>query len=455
MRFLRLLVSPRAAVTLLLLLVGVAAACIFLFPAGAEASGGQGFVGSIFSPVDWFRKLLRGIAKWLFPTSMMDKSLGLVKWLVAVPHPDQKWRHINELHGYMCALGGGILTLTIALGIVRYYLAGITGATHPAEVLPRIVFVGGMLVLYKPVFAQVLTFTNVVTHTMLSWPIVAENLSEMWREFGVASFSGEGWMGGVMVLLAILAAFLIITLLVMKVAIIFLFAILFIVGPVVIALYPIPEASHLLKGWVAALSSVVMIPIGWCVIFVTAGALVGDIGNFGVQNGVAKELDGTALAAIAAILTFYMAYKWPLIVLTQVKGFASNFGVSGSSATGGVRSSLGTAAKVAGYAKVAQTISRLPAAAASAGAGAGAGVVGAIGTLRASRKTRTAASGSSPAGNAAAAATGKAGSAGSGNKKTIRGTATEQPTTKKANKNTTPVQTPRIYFYREWREKRR
>ncbi len=122
----------------------------------------------------------------------------------------------------------------------------------------------------------------------------------------------------------ILAALTLIALLVMKVAKMILLAILFVTGPLVIALYPVPETSHLVKGWATALGSIVLIPVGWCVIFATAGALMGDRESYKTAGTLKGHFGEDLLAATTGFLTFYMAYKWPLIVLSQVRGLASN-----------------------------------------------------------------------------------------------------------------------------------
>lgn len=186
--------------------------------------------------------------------------------------------------------------------------------------------------------------------------------------------------------LVIIAALTLIALLVMKVALIILFAVLFVTGPVVIALYPLPEMSHLARGWATALLSVILIPVGWCVIFAGAGALMGDMGGFSHTRSH-SPIDPALLGVIAGLLTFYMAYKWPLIILGQVKTLAGSFGVSAGTGGGirGVVSSAGT--RVSGYKQVAGSLTRVARPAAALGTAALRGVTHSTASARGVNKS--------------------------------------------------------------------
>ena len=55
-----------------------------------------------------------------------------------------------------------------------------------------------------------------------------------------------------------------------------LLALVFCAGPPFIALAPIPELSHLARVWGHALTAIMLVPIGWTLLFATAGALTLD-----------------------------------------------------------------------------------------------------------------------------------------------------------------------------------
>lgn len=154
---------------------------LLVFPVAASASFGGDFLPGIgfFDLFDLIPKLLAGVAKWLFPKALRLGGEELVPWLVAVPNPTVAscWGQVNELYGYMCALGGGLLTLTVVLAVVRYQISGILGVSHPAEALPRVLLVGGWLVVYRWVFEQLVALVNIITTGILRWPVVAEGVT--------------------------------------------------------------------------------------------------------------------------------------------------------------------------------------------------------------------------------------------------------------------------------------
>ncbi len=57
-------------------------------------------------------------------------------------------------------------------------------------------------------------------------------------------------------------------------------AVLIVAGPPLIALAAIPELAHLARAWRDALMAVALIPLGWTVLFATAGALCLDATSF-------------------------------------------------------------------------------------------------------------------------------------------------------------------------------
>ena len=57
-------------------------------------------------------------------------------------------------------------------------------------------------------------------------------------------------------------------------------AVLIVAGPPLIALSAIPELSHLARSWAHALLAVALVPLGWTVLFATAGALCLDATSF-------------------------------------------------------------------------------------------------------------------------------------------------------------------------------
>ena len=76
-------------------------------------------------------------------------TVATIQHLVALPDP-AAWPHVGALQGDMTYLGAMLLPVTLAVGAVRYWLVGLTGAAHPASAVTR--SVGGrpgVLVAYR------------------------------------------------------------------------------------------------------------------------------------------------------------------------------------------------------------------------------------------------------------------------------------------------------------------
>jgi hypothetical protein len=112
----------------------------------------------------------------------------------------------------------------------------------------------------------------------------------------------------------------------------FVLAVLFVAGPFAIAWWPIPETSAAVRIWANVLMGVLLVPVGWTILFATAGALTLDVTS---ASGGAGSLPGHVEAAFAALITFVLAVMWPLKVLTLRPLLGMSSGAGGSSASTG------------------------------------------------------------------------------------------------------------------------
>ena len=83
-----------------------------------------------------------------------------------------------------------------------------------------------------------------------------------------------------------------------------------------IALSAIPELSHLARAWAHALMAVVLVPLGWTMLFATAGALTSGRDQLHRRRG---GLAGHVAAAFAGLITFVIAVKLPLMLLGELR----------------------------------------------------------------------------------------------------------------------------------------
>jgi translation initiation factor IF-2 len=102
-------------------------------------------------------------------------------------------------------------------------------------------------------------------------------------------------------------------------------------GPLLIALTPLPAVGHLAQAWVLALVGICLIPVGWCIIFASAGAISLDVSDL----GGGAHLGSRTAGAFAALVTFYIAFKWPLMVLGHVRNGLGGLGLRPAAAFGG------------------------------------------------------------------------------------------------------------------------
>ena len=196
-----------------------------------------------------------------------------------------------------------LLPVTLAVGAVRYWLVGLTGAAHPASALVRCVGATGVLVAYRWIVEETVAATNTLTHGILGFPAVGDGLQRIIGVlFGGALLSGAGGVFGAF--LVIVGVVFAAGLFAAQVLLTVLLAVLIVAGPPLIAISAIPELSHLARDWAYALLGVALVPLGWTVLFATAGALCLDATSF---TGAGGGLPGHVAAAFAGLITFVIA----------------------------------------------------------------------------------------------------------------------------------------------------
>ncbi|MFI4984907.1 MAG: hypothetical protein ACHQAV_02835 [Solirubrobacterales bacterium] len=316
----------------------VSVAGLVLAPAASAASGGS-IVPLAFLGIELpsLHSIIEGIAKGFFgalahalvPSWLTHGTVATIQHLVALPDPSS-WTHVGALQGDMVFLGAMLLPVTLAVSTVRYWLVGLTGAAHPGGALGRCVWVTFVLVAYRWFIEQVVAGTNTLTHAILGFPVVANGLQRIIGVlFGGALLSGAGGVfGAFLVIVGVLFAA---GLFAVQVLLTVLLALLIVAGPPLIALSAIPELSHLARTWAHALMAITLVPLGWTVLFATAGALCLDATSF---TGGAGGVPGHVAAAFAGLITFAIAVKLPLMLLGEMRHLFGVGSVSGGGSSG-------------------------------------------------------------------------------------------------------------------------
>ena len=347
----------RRRICLVLLLVLGAGAALLIGPPGAQARGvlGTGIgpnVGPDLNPLPSIGELLNGVVNGLFgallsaltPSFLKHADIHTLEWLIALPNVADTaiWPTVARLEANMVWVAGAILPTTLIIATTRDTAFSLSFRAHPGNALLRVIGAVFWLVLYRFGVANAVAFVNVLTHTMLSWSIVAQGLHRtVLVMFGGSVILGAG--GVFLALLGLVALVFAVCLFALKVLLLMVLAVLFVAGPLLIALTPLPTVGYLARGWLLALVGICLIPIGWCIIFATAGAISLDVTNLGGGAHIGSRVVG----AFAALATFYIAVKWPLMVLGHVRGSLGGLGVrpGASSGSGSVVSDGALAAK--------------------------------------------------------------------------------------------------------------
>ncbi len=313
--------------------------CLLLVfaPAASAASGGGEVAPLAFLGLPSLHSIIEAIAKGFFsalagalvPGFLKHGTVATIQHLVALPDP-ASWGHVSELESDMTYLGMSLMPVTLAVCTLRYWMMGLSGAAHPVSALSRCAWATGVLVGYRWLVEQVVAATNTLTHAILGFPVVANGLASIITVlFGGALLLGAGGVFGAF--LVIVGVVFAAGLFASAEALTVLLALVFCAGPPLIALAPIPELSHLARVWGHALMAIVLVPIGWTILFATAGALTLDATSF---TGGAAGLPGHVAAAFAGLITFVLAVKLPLMLFGELRHILGGALRGGGSASG-------------------------------------------------------------------------------------------------------------------------
>jgi hypothetical protein len=313
--------------------------CVLLVcaPAAAASTGAKQLAPLAFLGLPSLHSIIEAIAKGFFsalagalvPGFLKHGTVATIQHLVALPDP-ASWPHVDELESDMTYLGMSLMPVTLAVCTLRYWLMGLTGAAHPVTALGRCAWATGALVIYRWLVEETVAATNTITHAILGFPVVANGLASIITVlFGGALLLGAGGVFGAF--LVIVGVVFAASLFACSEALTVLLALVFCAGPPFIALAPIPELSHLARVWGHALTAIVLVPIGWTILFATAGALTLDATS--VTHG-AGGLPGHIAAAFAGLITFILAVKLPLMLFGELRHILGGALRGGGSAGG-------------------------------------------------------------------------------------------------------------------------
>ncbi len=184
----------------------------------------------------------------LTPSFLKHADIHTLEWLIALPDVADTaiWPTVGRLEANMVWVAGAILPTTLIVATTRDTALSLSFRAHPGNALMRFLGAVFWLILYRFAVSNAVAFVNVLTHTMLSWSIVAQGLHRtVLVMFGGSILVGVG--GAFLALLGLVALVFAVCLFALKVLLLMVLAVLFVAGPLLIALTPLPTVGYLTR----------------------------------------------------------------------------------------------------------------------------------------------------------------------------------------------------------------
>jgi hypothetical protein len=309
--------DPRAALKVFALSFALVVAVALAFPAAAQADPiSDAIRDAIQSVLGWvFERVMSG----LFGRIQGEITQALAAWLVAIPNfdPSAQQEYVAgpaksnidaaRQATSMLALGG--LGAVMTLSVVRYWLSGLSmrgsGGIEAFEGFSRTLLAVGMILLWPDAFRLFVALTNSATHALLNWPEVKDAVSGLWgwtTALTAGSFALSAPVAVIITIIVFVAfALLLLGLVLMKIMITAGTAVIYVLMPVALVLWPLPETAWVARVVGRAFVVCLLIPLTWAVIFITFAALGADFFTLRGQGGVLERVIVTPLVAIAML----------------------------------------------------------------------------------------------------------------------------------------------------------
>lgn len=218
-----------------------------------DEGGGDGGIGA---------QIFSGILQWAFEDRIEDGASRLADMLTgsafALPTPDGEIRTFYERTSAVVQPGAVVLLLLTGLMMtLRGTNYNTTYATQSA--LPKIViFIAGLAF-----FPQIMVFISELSSNLAGALLDDDTMANAVKKVTVNQAFLNFTLIGVLVNLCVFI--LVFGLVIISFAKSFLFAVLFIAGPLAMFLYPIPALSGIATSWFKGTLACTAIPLLWCV----------------------------------------------------------------------------------------------------------------------------------------------------------------------------------------------
>lgn len=259
-----------------------------------------------------------GLIRLLIPSSWANEGLQVMHWIVAVPnyagtvtspggHTVYGFTGINDLRDLFMWIGAALLPLTLTYATSRAALGAGRSVGVP---IGRVVGLAAVLVSYPWWWSQAAAAVNQLTHFVLALPPVSHGVYKL-MQYAVGGVALGGWQLIDLFLMGAIG-FALLGLIFLKVVIILLGALLYAIGPLMIALVPTDGGMAIARAWVSAASVLLVLPLAWSTILAVGALLVNDSSTAGpllAGQGTIADLLGGLLLALAGLASLWLCIR--------------------------------------------------------------------------------------------------------------------------------------------------
>jgi hypothetical protein len=261
---------------------------------------------------------LGGLIRLLIPASWAKDGLQVMHWVVAVPdyagtvttpsgHVTYGFAGINALRDLFMWVGAALLPLTLVYATSR---AAVGAGQHVAAPVLRVVALAAVLVSYPWWWSQAAAAVNQITQFVLALPAVSHGIYKL-MQYAVGGVALGGWQLIDLFLMGAIGVALL-GLIFLKVVIILLGALLYAIGPLMIALVPTDGGIVIARAWASAALALLMLPLAWSTILAVGALLINDSSTAGpliAGQGSIASLLGGLLLAFAGLASLWLCIR--------------------------------------------------------------------------------------------------------------------------------------------------
>lgn len=308
--------------------------------------------------------IVAALADLLIPKSLVNAGLGAIKWLVELPPlgasptapegvASVHMPHLHELRDTLTWVGLTLLPLQVVLAGGRAFLSPSAYGDAPTEVLQRTIAAAIGLIAFDWLWGALTELVQRITTMLLSLPWVADGVKRMLQSLVIGGASGTAVASEFVVpLILTIAGGVLLALMLLRVGLEVIASIVYVTGGLALGLSVSGAGHRLLQAWMVAAAAVFLLPVLWCVVFVTGAALMVDAGSTG-QSGFG-DFVGQLYNVGAAIVTFGLAIKLARATLghagTAIAGLAATARIGGLGALRAAGGGASGAARVGAHA---------------------------------------------------------------------------------------------------------